>query len=198
MGFLRAIFFQISVLISSCNQSDKPIIRINPGETVQTSSCSDAVTSDFYNFLKIVINKLNLDTTYGLEEYPLKNLNSIESDTAFLQKHQLIAPARQKTGTSSYNISTLGVIDRCLTKDDIQYMLKQKNNNTNFKWNRQCVNLKNTNKFDDKYQFSIPLSTKDKTKFIITIENYNAGGMILLYKKENNDWILTVERQWLH
>ena len=77
-------------------------------------------------------------------------------------------------------------------------MLNQRNTKTNFQWNSQCVNLKNKNKFDEKYQFSLPLFTEDKTKFIITIENYHAGGMILLYKKENNDWTPTVESQWIH
>jgi len=170
---------------------------IIPGELIQTSSCSDVVKSDFYNFLKVVINKLNLDTTYGLEEVPLKDLGSIDSDSAFLQRHLLIGTARQKTKASS-NIRTMGVIDSCLTKEDIQYMINQKNSNTNFKWNSKCLNLKSTNVFGEKYKFSVPLFSIDKTKFIITIENFHAGGMILLYKKENNDWTSIVESQWIH
>jgi len=198
MCFLKAIFLGVLVIIFGCNQSDKSIININPGEPIQTSSCAEPVNSDFHNFLKIVITNLDLDTTYGLEEVPLTDLGSIESDSSFLQQHLIIGPAPKKTRTSSSNIRTSGVIDSCLTKEDIKYMLNQRNTQTNFQWNSQCVNLKNKNKFDEKYQFSLPLFTEDKTKFIITIENYHAGGMILLYKKENNDWNPTVESQWIH
>jgi hypothetical protein len=85
-----------------------------------------------------------------------------------------------------------------LSQEDIQYILSQKNKNANFQWHSKCVSLKNTNKFGEKYIFSVPLFSKDRAKFIITIENYRAGGVILLYKKENNSWTLTVESEWIH
>ena len=90
MCFLKAIFLGILVIIFGCNQSDKSITSINPGEPIQTSSCSDPVNSDFYNFLKSVITNLDLDTTYGLEEVPLTDLGGIESDSSFLQQRLIM------------------------------------------------------------------------------------------------------------
>lgn len=188
-----------AVIFYSCNQPSKPNTKRSNKEINQNFPCSDTISSDIYDFLNIVIRGHNLDTTYGIREVPLQDLNSGEPDSSFLQKHLIPYPVLKKAERNPFNVIAIGgEIDKCLNKEDIQYMLSQKNKNVNFQWQSKCVNLKDTNKFGEKYIFSVPLFSKDKTKFIITIENYRAGGVILLYKRENNSWTSTVEDEWIH
>jgi hypothetical protein len=161
-------------------------------------NCTDTTNTDIYDAINIFRAEFPLNPAYGLEETPLKDLeyHPLVSDSAFLQMHLLIDTNAKKDRPSGI----LGgvSIHSCLTQEDISYMLSQINRNDNFKWNSKCANLKNTDEYDEKYSLSIPLFSKDKTKFIMRIENYNAGGMIILYRKENNTWTSAIESQSIY
>jgi hypothetical protein len=71
-------------------------------------------------------------------------------------------------------IATNDLLDKCLTDGDIDFMLQQKIDHSNFKWDnsRLGFNLDNKNYW---YAFSIPLFSQDKTKAILTIEDLCRG-----------------------
>jgi hypothetical protein len=184
MKFSNIIVILITSIMIGCNQS----------------VCTDTTNLDIYKAIKIFRAEFPLNATYGLEENPLKSLDygPPASDSTFLQMHLIDINSKGIKKSRPSGILGGVSIDKCLTQDDISYMMTQLNRKDNFRWNSECANLKNTNKFKQKYAFSVPLFSKDKTKFIIAIENYNAGGLIVLFKKENDTWIAAIESHWIH
>ena len=83
MSVLKFIASCIAVSLFSCydstTESQKIPVSIVPASKVDTSN------TKIYEFLKMLIVKQRLDTTYGLVIFPFSNLDLAESDSLFLQ-----------------------------------------------------------------------------------------------------------------
>jgi len=161
--------------------------------------------SEIYDFMKVVIANQKLKTNNGLSSEPKLNCDISLDDKEFL-KSLLIDTTKQETnnytdttdwknGIITFTATTeFGQLDKCLTNADIAFMLQQKADHSNFKWQ-----IKNDSTW---YAFSVPLFSKDKSKAIIMIEDLCSGlcglGWSVLFKKEDNQWISQTGNQWFH
>lgn len=192
----------ILILFSCRSSSNAPII-----ESKQTASTLKLITEkEVYDFMEIVIKEQKLHADYGLSEEPELNCDLIKEDSEFL-KELLLDTTKNETVTDTTDWQPLtlsytgGQLDKCLTDDDIEFMLRQKIDNSNFKWNNSKLgfNLNNDSTF---YVFSIPLFSKDKTKAVMMIRELCKGlcgwGWTILFKKENGTWTSQTGNQWVH
>ena len=168
--------------------------------------------SEIYDFMKVVIANQKLKTNNGLSSEPKLNCDISLDDKEFL-KSLLIDTTKQETnnytdttdwknGIITFTATTeFGQLDKCLTNADIAFMLQQKADHSNFKWQNTKLgfNIKNDSTW---YAFSVPLFSKDKSKAIIMIEDLCSGlcglGWSVLFKKEDNQWISQTGNQWFH
>ena len=146
----------------------------------------------------------------GISIDPRDRCDPSLDDSAFL-KTLLIDTASTETtfdtidwqnGRVAISITTgFGQLDKCLTIVDIAFMLQQKKDRLNFKWDNSKL------KFDIEndshwYAFSIPLFSKDRSKAVLMIKDLCPGlcgtGWTLLYKKENNKWKSQTGGTWWH
>lgn len=182
-----------------CNQTPKP----DPGPIETATFAVDTANKEIYDFIKEILETENLDQSNRLVSKPQENCDLSEPDSEYL-KNFLIGPKNNtdtfdlKKGIISY---TYDRFDKCLTKDDINFMLSQKKTYRGFKWNSSRLGFTNEST-EFVYVFSIPLFSRDKTKAIMMIRNLCPGlcgnGETVLFKKENNKWISKSINSWWH
>ena len=193
----------------SKNKSANSIINsTNPTTATTSSSISttseptvDLVVSEneIYEFMKIVIaeQKLSYDNGFDIsapDYWTKESLMTYLTDT--IKKKQTT-----KADNFTFSTFTSFTANKCLTMQDINFMLKQKNALTNFKWDSKQFNF---NKDNNKnwYTFSVPLFSKDKNKVVIQIGNLCSGlcgtGWTVLFTKENGKWNSWTGEKWIH
>lgn len=204
MNLTLKILLIISAALYGCNQTpklDSGSIETAPIETAPIAV--DTTNKEIYDFMKEIIVSEKLDLTNRLASEPQQNCDLSESDNLYLN-HFLIG-AKKKTDTFDpktgiYSV-TNDAFDRCLTRDDINFMLSQKNENRGFKWNTSRLGF-TTDNSEFWYVFSIPLFSRDRTKVIMMIRNLCPGlcgnGKTVLFKKENNKWVSKSIGLWMH
>ena len=161
--------------------------------------------NEIYDFMQIVITDQKLQKEKGLTLEPQLSCDLSLDDKEFLKtllidtaKHEIISDTSDRRNRTFTAIDLLG---KCLTNDDIDFMLQQKNHHLSFKWDNSRLGFNSNN---DKYWyvFSVPLFSKDKTKAIMMIrdlcQGLCGGGWTVLFKKENSKWVSQTGNQWLH
>jgi hypothetical protein len=181
-----------------CNQSQKGTSQKE--EPFVLTYRVDSSGQRLYDFLKIVIKKKQLDTTYGLVIFPMLNLHEPVEDSVFIKTLLLhdgenLTPIKKPNRQDTF---TIGGIDRCLTEEDIGFMLKQKEDNRTFRWNTTRLNFTDMNKFKEQYRFSIPLFSKDGKKVLVGYENVMGTGRVILFRYENNQWFTQTGSEWIY
>ncbi|NQY05971.1 MAG: hypothetical protein HRT68_07145, partial [Flavobacteriaceae bacterium] len=142
-----------------------------------------------YDFLKIALEDRRMSLDVDLSETPQENLSRDMNDAHYL--NQLIIekkPIKNKKETrivesdsveGEHDILSLlkeVKIDftkpqKCLTKDDVEEMLFEKERLDFFQWDNSFEKL-NISK-NGSYKISLPLSNKDRSKFIIAITYFH-------------------------
>jgi hypothetical protein len=92
-------------------------------------------------------------------------------------------------------------IERCLSKNDIAYMLRQRQEQKDFRWDSKRLGF-SKKPTDNEYHISVPLFSEDKSKVILKIEDICPGlcgsGYTVMYIKRNGQWISEKGPSWLH
>jgi len=183
----------------SCNQTPKTGSILTTPIQVPV----DTSYSEIYDFMKEIIVSEKLNLKNGLESEPDPNCDIQEADKDYLPNFLIGSEkSTNKVDPETGNILyTLDQFDRCLTRDDITYMLSQKHEHYGFKWDISRLGF-NTNSADFWYTFSIPLFSRDKTRAIMMIRSLCPGlcgsGQTVLFKKEKGKWIAKPSGQWYH
>ncbi len=171
-------------------------------------SCEKRLTSDdeVYELMQFVIADQELNKTYGLQLASEENCNSDISDKEFLTdliKDEIINDTPIDSGKFGLFIPIKFEIKlkKCLTQDDVDFMLNQKIENTNFQWNNTRLEF-DSNNTKDWYVFSVPLFSKDKMKAVMMVQHLCEGlcgqGWTLLLTKEDDKWTSQKGSSWIH
>lgn len=220
MTILRNIALAFLFTAMGCKDADKKESDTAPVMTdpVQTTTVAkpDTVNQDIYDFMKIVIADQKLDSSYGLTIEPEPGSDLSQNDKVFLKTLLIEKPKQEeKADTSNWNKVDTGIwipmpvpvtfhpfeLEKCLTRNDINYMLSQKEALSTFKWDntRLHFNLANNKNW---YCFSIPLFSKDRNKAVMMIRSLCPGlcgtGYTVLFIKEKNKWTSQTGPQWIH
>lgn len=197
------LFLKIPLIISAALCSCNPTPKSAPGPIETGPVVVDTSNREIYDFMKEIIVSGNLVLTDPLEAEPQQNCDLNQPDNIYLNNF-LIDSKRDsetidpKTGNYSYPTD---LFDRCLTKEDIHFMLSQKNANREFKWNSSRLGLTAGNN-DLRYALSVPLFSRDRSKVIMMVRQLCpglcGGGETVLFKKENNKWISKTIEGWWH
>ena len=176
-------------------------------KSTQILSQKDSISDkEIYDFMQIVIADQELQKENGLTFEPQSNCDLLLDDEEFLKsllidtiKHEV--PSDTSGWRNGTFTATIELLDKCLTNADIDFMLQQKIDHSNFRWDNSRLDF-NMNNNNNWYIFSIPLFSKDKTKAIMMIRDLCrglcGGGWTVLFKKENNKWVSQRGNQWLH
>ena len=187
MNLPLKVLLILIVALYACNGTPRPAPELITSGQLQI----DTTDQEIYDFMKEIIVLKNLKPTNGLDIDPDPNCFIQEPDNVYLNNFLI--------GTEIEG--TYDMFDRCLTKEDISFMLSQKNMHPGFKWNnsRLGFTMENRNSW---YTFSIPLFSRDSSKVIMMIRDMCPGlcgsGETLLFKKENNEWISSTSGVWYH
>lgn len=168
----RIIIFLVGLisLLSSCGQR-------NERETADKK----VTDKDIYEILEFVVKEQALDKNFGLRIKPGDRCDLNKEDKEFLTD-LILEPKPLKDSTfdsvhlkisAPLDIFSLG-LQRCLIKEDVDYMLQQKEMARDFRWNntRLGFNLDNTENW---YEFSVPLFSADKSKAILLVSKLCKG-----------------------
>jgi hypothetical protein len=205
MATFRIYLLFFCVAAYGCRQrSTSQIVKSPKIETKDTIS-----DKEIYDFMQVLINEQKINTDKGLSIDPGDRCNVFQDDSAFLQT-LLIDTTTHETANDTtdwqarsevFTPTGFGQLDKCLSKEDIDFMLEQKNNHLNFKWDNSKLKL-DIKKRAYWYAFSVPLFSKDRSKVVVMIEELCPGlcgtGRTLLYMKKNNEWKCKTGDQWLH
>jgi hypothetical protein len=208
---LFVIIFVSSIL--GCSQTKQKtndiktvIDSIQEQTPVNSSIKLDTANQDIYDFVKVVIADQKLDLLYALTNEPEQSCDLSQDDNAFL-KTLLIEQQKQKENadTGDWRTKTITVnlfeLPKCLTEDDIAYMLSQKLKLSTFKWDNSRLNF-NPNNNKNWYCFLLPLFSKDRRKAVMMIRNLCPGlcgtGRTVLFTKQHSKWISQTVGQWIH
>jgi hypothetical protein len=210
MTILKIYWLSFLIAIYSRGQ-DAPNIDFTP---VKPESKNTIAEKEIYEFMQIVMTEQKLSKENGLSIEPRDRCDPSLEDSTFLRQllnENLTDTARNeevydtsdwKSGMIAVNVKTgFGQLDKCLTSDDVNFMLQQKKDHMNFKWDNSKLGFNILNK-SGWYAFSIPLFSKDRTKAVLMIQDLCPGlcgtGWTLLYKKENNEWKSQKGNGWWH
>ena len=132
----------------------------------------------------------------------------IPLDTSFTDSTQVISDSSLRICTDYKSNLPLPIFvngnefQKCLSTEDIDYMLSEKERWKDFNWDNQRLgfNLANEKNW---YVFSLPYFTKDKKKAVLLIRDLCkpflcGGGYILLYTKEESKWKSNEIKRWIH
>jgi hypothetical protein len=230
--FLLLIYFSIisASLLFSCLQraNENEIESVRYSVSIDTAKIIAVKGSDqypeIYAFIKELIRDHQLDTSYGLLLEPEIGCDLTQKDITFLKtliikkeekiKSPLIAQdtSYQLDSNSYVKIMKLQPMvspeiislepERCLTKQDIRYMLARKPDPLKFRWDNSELGFDTTN-HQNFYSLSIPLFSIDHKKAIIMIEDLCPGlcgtGNTYVYKMQNKRWKTeTSSFGWIH
>lgn len=153
-----------------------------------------------YEVLNFVIKDEKLDKNYGLTLNPEDQIGDTKGNEGFLldlvesnDTTQDLMELNHKQHTfelkaaMEYNFS----LDKCLSREDVEYMLYQLSSASDFHWDntRLKFNLKNKENW---YTFSVPVFSKDGTKVVMIVRSLCRGlcgeGWQLMLKKEDGKW----------
>jgi hypothetical protein len=199
MNLALKMLLVILAALFGCSQTPKS----DPGIPVSNQMPVDTSDKEIYDFMKELISEEHLSLVNGLETVPQANCNLLKPDEEYLNNF-LIGSNKNRNSleqSSGKFSNTFDQFDRCLSKEDINFMLNQKNAHRTFKWNnyRLGFNKENRNLW---YIFSIPLFSKDKTRVLMMIRALCPGlcgtGSTVLFKKENGKWISETADLWYH
>src|SRR5688572_29206790 len=171
-------------------------------------SCEKRLTTndEIYDLLQFVIADQGLDSTYGLQLDPEENCDLNKSDKEFLTDLIVDEPVIDTTihsGKYELIITTTFELKltKCLTQDDVDFMLSQKNENKSLEWDNARLGFRLENR-NDWYVFSVPLFSRDKQKAVMMVRQLCKGlcgtGWTLLLTKENNKWTSEKGLSWIH
>jgi len=152
----------------------------------------DTSNAEIYDLVRILIRVKDLDTTCRLVLKPFESLSVGEPDSVFLENLLIEKRPKQKE-----KYKTIGSLDKCLTRSDLDYMLRQKSRLHDFQWDSTRLHFTGTRQYDGKYSFSVPLVSADRTKFIISYGGW-WGGRTALFKKVNNNWEAQETIGWVY
>ena len=211
MTILRNIAILFFLASYGCNQtSPKPLTSVTDSvqylKNTSIVQAQDTSNQNIYDFMKLVIADQKLNLSYGLSIDPEPGCDLSQDDKTFLKKLLIEkSKSERQVDTGDWKTRTITVnlfeLEKCLTKDDINYMLLQKEKLSTFKWDnsRLKFNLKNDSNW---YCFSIPIFSKNKTKAVMMVRNLCRGlcgtGWTVLFTKENNKWASQTGGQWIH
>ena len=159
---------------------------------------NDPSNQYIYDFMKIVIADQKIDLHNGLRLKPERNCDIAIDDTTFLR-----ALIFEKVDTTDHTLHGSIGIQKCLTENDVDYMLMQKGRLSNFYWDNARLGFDCTNQ-KGWYSFSVPVFSLDKTKAIMKIEWLcNQGvvcgsGSTVIFTKEKEKWTSKVGSRWYH
>ena len=171
-------------------------------------SCERRLTTndEIYDLVQFVIADQGLVKTHGLQIEPEENCNLDKSDKDFLTGLIVDEPISDTTtysGKFELTIPTTFEIrlTKCLTQDDVDFMLNQKTENKTLKWDNSRLGF-DLNNSSDWYVFSVPLFSRDKKKAVMMVRHLCKGlcgtGWTLLLTKENGTWTSEKGLSWIH
>ena len=158
-----------------------------------------------YDLMRFVIADQELDKTHGLRIIPQEDCSLDKTDREFLSELIEVQSADSTypsdSGKFELHMPTTFELTKCLTQDDVDFMLNQKIEKAAFRWDNVNLgfNLKNTNNW---YEFSVPLFSKDKQKAVMMVRDLCKGlcgtGWTLLLIKEDGKWTSQKGLFWIH
>lgn len=172
------------------------------------SSCETKSTTDdeIYDLLQFVIVDQELEKTYGLQIDPEENTNLGKIDKEFLTDLIIDEPKIDTTNTSGKFELTIPITfeikhTKCLTQDDVDFMLNQQVENKTFKWDNSRLGFDLSDK-KDWYVLSVPIFSKDKKRAVMMVRHLCKGlcgtGWTLLLTNENGKWTSEKGLSWIH
>jgi hypothetical protein len=167
----------------------------------------EASSDRIYEIMNFVMFDQELDKTHGLKLEPDVGFRFCNSDEEFLRS--LIETKRASDSltiidttklelsiTVSYEI---GGLTKCLTQEDVDFMIQQKN--TDFSWDNSKLGFDLKNK-DHWYALTVPMVSKDGTKAVMMIRDLCTGlcggGWMLLLVKKDGKWTSERGASWYH
>ena len=166
---------------------------------------NDSSYQYIYDFMQEVVKEVKLNKKFGLNRKPELSCYINENDEDFLRT--LIYDGKMKKKiikSSGYDIlieETIFELPKCLTVEDIDYMLNQKDELKNFMWNPSKLGFSNSNN-DNWYIFSVPLFSKDRNKAVMMIRDLCpglcGGGRTVVFIKEGSTWESYSNFGWIH
>lgn len=201
----------LGLILLGCGQSTNKVdnddslekkISIADSSAETKPNTPDTSNQFIYDFMKVVIADQKLDLSYGLTIEPEQGCDLSQEDKTFL-KTLLIEKTQSKKDTGDWRNMTItsNQLPKCLTKEDIDGMLSQKEKLSNFTWDnsRLGFNLSNNKNW---YCFSRPLFSVDRQKAVMMIRNLCPGlcgtGWTVVFTKQNNKWTSQTGGQWIH
>jgi hypothetical protein len=179
------------------------------GQRNESETADQKVTDkDIYEILEFVIKDQALDKNFGLRIKPGDRCDLNKEDKEFLTD-LILEPKPLKDSTFDsvdFKISmpldtfSLG-LQRCLIKEDVDYMLQQKEMAKDFKWDnsRLGFNLDNTENW---YEFSVPLFSADESKAILLVSKLCKGlcgtEQTFLIEKIDGKWTSRTGFHYIH
>ncbi len=166
LGTLLTVF-----CLANCDKAAKTDQQLITNKTI-----GQITETEIYSTLEYIITEQKLNKDYGLKFIPSDRCASGKEDKEFLTG--LILTTDQKDSLASSTIAIPLVLDlglqKCLTKEDIDFMLSQKEINKEFQWNNSKLGF-NLDNHDNWYEFSVPLFNKDKSKAIFLVSKLCKG-----------------------
>jgi hypothetical protein len=179
---------------------------------------SDYSNPHIYNFMRMVIRDQKLNKKYGLLVIPEQNCGTYGDDRLNLKQLLIEEKKPEKVAPDTVSSDSIypGMVfssgpaiittvyfgpEKCLTRSDIKFMMAQKGEWTNFKWDNDRLGFDKANK-KNYYAFSVPLFSKDRKKAVIKIESLCPGlcgtGNLVAYIKKNGKWKGSTGLPWIH
>ncbi len=154
-----------------------------------------------YDFMREIIIQQKLDLKNGLETEIEKSANASLNDDEFLKSLLIDNKDINEGKDIMKDTFYYSFPEKCLTQKEINSMLNSKKQLKNFKWNNSFLGFNKENK-KNKYSFSLPLFSSDRTKAIIMIKYTCPGlcgsGQTILFKKENGIWASQILGMWYY
>lgn len=159
-----------------------------------------------YELLDFVIKDQALDKNHGLALEPELRCSLDKTDEEFLKD---LVETPISNDTAAYSKFQLTIPDtfyfvqltKCLSKNDVDYMIQQRDKNKDFNWDNSKLGFNLHNKHHW-YVFSVPLISEDRTKAVMMIRDLCKGlcgqCWTLLLTKQNGHWKSERGLTWLH
>lgn len=134
---------------------------------------------DIYSTINYIITEQKLNKDYGLKIVPADQWDLSKEDKEFLTGLILTKEQKDSLGGNRKLSITVPLIhdlglQKCLTKEDADFMLSQKETNKDFQWDNSKLGF-NLDNHDNWFEFSVPLFTKDKSKAIFLVAKLCKG-----------------------
>lgn len=152
-----------------------------------------------YDFMSEIIIQQKLDLKNGLETELEKSASESLNDDDFLKSLLIDNKDINEGKDIMKDTFYYSYPEKCLTQKEINSMLNSKKKLKDFKWDNSFLGFRKENK-KNKYSFSLPLFSSDRTKAIIMIK-YTCPGLCgsaqtILFKKENGNWGSHIVAAW--